>query len=116
LCNTAQYGAVHLSLTQKMPTKKFAKHVQKAKSRKTPAKRNFQNTAKHCFLKKHSQNTAKHPQNTRKTPQNTTKHIWHLLTKQTEFANKPLRSQRSGLARRDRAQRQRGGGDLHTIM
>jgi len=46
------------------------------------------------FFKKHSQNTTKHPQNTRKTPQNTTKHhkTHLLLTKQTELANKPLRS------------------------
>jgi len=44
-------------------------------------------------------NTRKTPQNTRKTPakhhktpQNTTKHKTHLLTKQTELTNKPLRS------------------------
>ena len=72
LCNTAQYGAVHLSLTQKMSIQKTsAKHVQNIA--KPP-----QNTAKHCFLK----NTCKTPQNTRKTPtkhrktsQNTTTHI-----------------------------------------
>ena len=52
--------------------------------RKTP-----QNTAKHCF----SKNTRKTPQNTRKTPQNIAKHHKiDLLTKQTELANKPLRS------------------------
>ena len=55
--------------------------------RKTP-----QNTV---FQKKHSQNTTKHPQNTCKTPQNTANHHkTHLLTKQTELANKPLRSRR----------------------
>jgi len=43
LCNTAQYGAVHLSLTQKMSTKTSAKHVQKIA--KHP-----QNTAKHFFF------------------------------------------------------------------
>jgi len=72
VCNTAQYGAVHPSLTQKMSIKTFAKHVQNIA--KHP-----QNTAKHCF----SKNTCKTPQkNTRKalakhrkTPQNTTKHI-----------------------------------------
>jgi len=90
VCNTAQYGAVHLSLTQKTSTKTFAKHVQNIA--KHP-----QNTAKHCFFKKHSKHTTKHPQNTRKTPQNTAKHPeTHLLTKQTELANKPLRSQGRG--------------------
>jgi len=58
-----------------------------------------QNIAKHCFSKntrKTPQNT-KHPQNTRKTPQNTAKHHkTHLLTKQTELANKPLRSRSRG--------------------
>ena len=67
-----QYSAIRccasFSLTQKMSTKKFAKHVQKC--RKTPAKHR-----KTMFFKKHSQHTAKYPQNTRKTPQNTTKHI-----------------------------------------
>jgi len=46
-------------------------------------------SAKHCktlFFKKHSQNTTNHPQNTAKH------HKTHLLTKQTELANKPLRS------------------------
>jgi len=65
------------------------------KNRKTRPK-HCKTSAKHrktLFLKKHSQNTAKHPQNTRKTPQNTAKHHkTHLLTKQTELANKPLRS------------------------
>jgi len=61
--------------------KKFAKHVQNIA--KHP-----QNTAK-----QHLQNTAKHPQNTCKTPQNIAKHHkTDLLTKQTELANKPLRS------------------------
>ena len=53
-------------------------------------------SAKHrktLFFVKHSQNTAKHPQNTRKTPQNIAEHHkTDLLTKQTELANKPLRS------------------------
>jgi len=74
LCNTAQYGAVHLSLTQQMSTKTFAKHVQNIA--KHP-----QNTAKHCFSKtlaKHHKTPAKHPQNTAKH------HKTHLLTKQTE--------------------------------
>ena len=90
MCNTAQYGAVHLSLTQKMSTKNIGKtrvkHVQNIA--KHP-----QNTAKHCFSY-----TRKTPQNTRKTPQNTTKnHKTHLLTKQTELANKPLRSRGEGM-------------------
>jgi len=90
LCNTAQYGAVRLSPTQKISTKKIAKHVQNIA--KHP-----QNTAKHrktLFFEKHLQNTAKHPQSTRKAPQNIGKqhHKTDLLTKQTELANKPLRS------------------------
>ena len=86
LCNTAQYGAVHLSLTQKMSTKNIRKT--RPKHCKTSAKHR-----KPLFFKKHSQNTTKHPQNTHKTPQNTAKHHkTHLLTKQTELANKPLRS------------------------
>ena len=70
---------VFLSL-RKYLQKTFAKHVQN--------------------IAKHPQNTAKHrktlffePQNTRKTPQNIAKHHkTDLLTKQTELANKPLRS------------------------
>jgi len=63
----------------------FAKHVQNIAKRP-------QNTAKHCFQKTLAKHH-KHPQNTRKTPQNTAKHHkTHLLTKQTELANKPLRS------------------------
>jgi len=90
LCNTAQYGAVHLSLTQKMSTKNIRKT--RPKHCKTSAKHR-----KTLFFKKHSQNTTKHPQNTRKTPQNTAKHHkTHLLTKQTKLANKPLRSLRTG--------------------
>jgi len=79
---------VFLSL-RKCPQKTFAKHVQNIA--KHP-----QNAAKHrktLFFGNHSQNTAKHPQNTRKTPQNIAKHHkTDLLTKQTELANKPLRS------------------------
>jgi len=86
LCNTAQYGAVHLVLTQKMSKKTFAKHVQNIA-------KHSQKHRKTLFFKKHWQNTTKHPQNTHKTPQNTAKHHKrHLLTKQTELANKPLRS------------------------
>jgi len=86
LCNTAQYGAVHLSLTQKMSTKNIRKTRPKhcktsAKHRKTPQNTVFRKTL------------AKHPQNTRETPQNIAKHHkTDLLTKQTELANKPLRS------------------------
>jgi len=71
---------IFLSL-RKSPQKTFAKHAQKVA--KHP-----QNTAKHRFYKNTRKNTAKHPQNTH--PQNTAK--THLLTKQTELANKPLRS------------------------
>jgi len=71
MCNTAQYGAVHLSLTQKLSTKNIhktrPKHCKTQNIHKTP-----QNTV---LFKKHSQNTTKQPQNSRKTPQNTTKHI-----------------------------------------
>jgi len=73
LCNTAQYGAVRLSLTQKMSTKNIRKTRPKhcktsAKHRKTPQNTVFQKT-----LAKHHKTPAKHPQNTakhRKTPQN----------------------------------------------
>jgi len=78
---------VRLSLTQKMSTKYICKT--RPKHCKTSAKHR-----KTLFFGKHSQNTAKHPQNTRKTPQNIAKHHkTDLLTKQTELANKPLRSQ-----------------------
>jgi len=85
LCNTAQYGAVRLSLTlRKCLQKTFTKQKHVQNIAKHP-----QNTAKHCF----SKNTRKTPQNTRKTPQNIAKHHkTDLLTKQTELANKPLRS------------------------
>jgi len=74
LCNTAQYGAVRLSLTQKMSTKnirktrpKHSKHPQNtAKHRKTP-----QNTVFRKTLAKHRKTPAKH----RKTLQNTAKQI-----------------------------------------
>jgi len=73
LCNTAQYGAVHLSLTQKMSTKNIRKtrpkHCKTSNIRKTPQNTVFQKT-----LAKHHKTPAKHPQNTakhRKTPQNT---------------------------------------------
>jgi len=72
LCNTAQYGAVHISLTQKMSTKNIRK------TRPKHCKTSPQNTAKHCFKKntrKTPQNTRKTPAKYRKTPQNTTKHI-----------------------------------------
>jgi len=63
-------------------------HKTRPKHCKTSAKHR-----KTLFFKKHSQHTTKHPQNTRKTPQNTAKHHkTHLLTKQTDLANKPLRS------------------------
>jgi len=73
LCNTAQYGAVRLSLTQKMSTKNIRKTRPKhcktsAKHRKTP-----QNTVFQKSRAKHRKTPAKHPQNTakhRKTPQN----------------------------------------------
>ena len=79
LCNTAHHGAVHLSLTQKMSTKINRKT--RPKHCKTSTKHR-----KTLFFKKHLQNTTKHPQNTAKH------HKTHLLTKQTELANKPLRS------------------------
>jgi len=86
LCNTAQYGAVYLSLTQKMSTKNIRKT--RPKHCKTSAKHR-----KTLFFFEHPQNTTKHQQKTHKTPQNTAKHHkTHLLTKQTELANKPLRS------------------------
>jgi len=76
---------IFLSL-KKCLKKTFAKHVQNIA--KHP-----QNTAKHCF----SKNTRETQQNTRKTPINHRKHTakhhkTHLLSKQTELANKPLRS------------------------
>jgi len=73
---SAQYGAVHLSLTQKMSAKN---------TRKTRPKhcKHPQNTAKHCFSKNNY--NCKTPQNTRKTPQNTAK---HRKTPQNTFANK----------------------------
>ena len=70
------------------------KNIRKTRPKhcKTPAKHR-----KTLFFKKHLQNTTKkHPQSTRKTPQNTAKHHkTHLLTKQTELANKLLRSHRA---------------------
>jgi len=72
-----------------MPTKNIRKT--RPKHCKTSAKHR-----KTLFFLQHSHNTTKHPQNTRKTPQNTAKHHkTHLLTKQTELANKPLRSPRA---------------------
>jgi len=73
LCNTAQYGAVRLSLTQKMSTKNIRKTRPKhcktsAKHRKTP-----QNTLFQKNTRKTPQNTRKTPAKHRKTPQNTTK-------------------------------------------
>jgi len=70
LCNTAQYGAVHRSLTQIMSTENIRKTRPKhcktsAKHRKTLKKKKT--------LAKHRKTPAKHPQNTakhRKTPQN----------------------------------------------
>jgi len=78
LCNTAQYGAVRLSLTQKMSTKNIRKTRPKhcktsAKHRKTPQIIVFQNTPA-----KHRKTPAKHPQNTAK----------HCKTPQNRFANK----------------------------
>jgi len=81
LCNTAQYGAVHLLLTQKIC---LQKNIRKTRPKHC---KNPQNTAKHCFSKntrKTPQNSRKTPTKHRKTPQNTTKHIC-LLTKQTEY-------------------------------
>jgi len=71
LCNTVQYGAVHLSRTQKMSKKKYLQNMSKTLQniRKTPQNTVFQKT-----LAKHRKTPAKHPQNTakhRKTPQNT---------------------------------------------
>ena len=66
------------------------------KTRPTHCKTSAKHTAKHrktLLFEQHSQNTAKHPQNTRTTPQNIAKHHkTDLLTKQTELANKLLRS------------------------
>jgi len=86
-----QYSAIRCCAAfshtlRKCLQKTFAKHVQNIA--KHP-----QNTAKHCFSKNTRKTPQKHPQNTHKTPQNTAKHHkTHLLTKQTELANKPLRS------------------------
>jgi len=79
MCNTAQYDAVQLSLTQKMSYKKHSQNTSKTLQniRKTP-----QNTVFLKTLAKHHKTPAKHPQNTAKH------HKTHLLTKQTELANK----------------------------
>jgi len=62
LCNTAQYSAVHFSLTQKMSTKNIRKT--RPKSRKTPAKHRktlfFLNLAKHRKTPAKQKKTAKH--------------------------------------------------------
>ena len=68
--------------------KTFAKHFQNTSKtlqniRKTPQNTVFQKTK---TLAKHHKTPAKHPPNTAKH------HKTHLLTKQTELANKPLRS------------------------
>ena len=89
LCNTAQYGAAHLSLTQKMRSQKpFAKHahVQKVAKHSQNTVYFYKTLAKHHK----TQNTRKPPAKHRKTPQNT-----FAITKQTELAlaNKQLRSQ-----------------------
>jgi len=64
LCNTAQYSAVHFSLTQKMSTKNIRKT--RPKSRKTPAK--HRKTLFFFKPRKTPQNTCKTEKN-RKTPQ-----------------------------------------------
>jgi len=75
----------------------YKKNIRKTRPNKhckTSAKQKHRKT---LHLKKHLQNTTKHQQNTRKTPQNTAKHHnTHLLAKQTELANKPLRSRYRG--------------------
>jgi len=59
-----QYGALHLSFTQKMSAKNIRKtrpniaHYALCHIAKHPP----ENTAKHCFTTKHSQNTDKTPQ------------------------------------------------------
>jgi len=73
LCNTAQYGAVQLSLTlSENVYKKLSQNTSKTLQniRKTPQNTVFQKT-----LAKHHKNTRKTPTKHRKTPQNTTKHI-----------------------------------------
>jgi len=89
-----QYSAIRCCASLSHSENVYKKHSQNTSkilqnSLKTSAKHR-----KTLVFKKHSQNTTKHPQNTRKTPQNTAKHHkTHLLTiKQTELANKPLRS------------------------
>ena len=73
------------------------KCLQSTKNIRKTRPKHCKTSAKHrktLYFEKHSQNTAKHPQNTRKTPQNIAKHHkTDLLTKQTELANKSLRSQ-----------------------
>jgi len=58
--HTAQYRAAHLSLTQKMSTKRIHKTLVLNTS-KTLQNTRKERTAKHCFYKKHLQNTTKHP-------------------------------------------------------
>jgi len=78
LCNTAQYGAVRLSLNQKMSTKNIRKT--RPKHYKTSAKhrKTLQNTVFRKTLAKHRKTPAKHPQNLAK----------HCKTPQNRFANK----------------------------
>jgi len=93
LCNTIQYSAIRCCASFSRSENVYKKHSQ---NNVQNIGKHPQNTAKHCSSKKHSQNTTKHPQNTHKTPQNTAKHHkTHLLAKQTELANKPLRSHRA---------------------
>jgi len=63
LCNTAQYSAVRLSLTQKMSTKK----IQNTSKTLQNIRKTLQNTVFQKTLAKHHKSPAKH----RKTPQNT---------------------------------------------
>jgi len=94
LCKTA-HSAIRCCASfshsdiQKMYTKKHSQNT--SKTLQTIHK--TQNTAKHSFSKNTRKTPQNTPQNTRRTPQNTAKHHkTHLLTKQTELANKPLRS------------------------
>jgi len=96
LCNTnTAYSTIRCCASFSHSENVYKKHSQNTSKteifktlqniRKTPQNTVFQKT-----LAKHHKTPAKHPQN---TPQNTAKHHkTHLLTKQTELANKPLRS------------------------
>jgi len=85
----AQYSAIRCcaSFSHSEMSAKIHSQNTRTKHCKTPAKHR-----KTLLSIKHSKKNHKTPQkNTRETPQNTKHHNAHLLTKQTELANKPLR-------------------------